>query len=75
MKWISVKDQLPEDGQDVLIFIDDFCIAQYIFTPAKTTGRKHIKHHPEKREFDVQWRIFDAEDVTHWMPLPEPPEI
>jgi hypothetical protein len=76
MQWISVKERFPEHRQDVLIFYEgEFFLATYLVTPSKTTGRKHIKFHPEKREFyvneDVGWDPLS--DVTHWMPLPQPP--
>lgn len=68
MEWISVKDRLPEDSCDVLV--------------AKRNGRvfKMSYHAP----FDSGKRIFQwfgfgkwidqHSQITHWMPLPEPPK-
>lgn len=62
-KWISVEDRLPETESRCLVVRYDYV--------TKTSF------------MDVLWfdkgtwwnRIFDGEyAVTHWMPLPEPPE-
>lgn len=67
MEWISVKDRLPETNCDVLV--------------AKQNGRVfqmsyHAPFDSGKRIF--QWWGFSKwvdqhSQVTHWMPLPEPP--
>ena len=61
--WISVKDGLPEPWKRVLIYSrHDFCeSAFYIGVPG---------------EWRVTWNheMLDADSVTHWMPLPEPPK-
>ncbi len=59
--WISVKDRLPETDQMVLFFDkENICYGEYEF------------YNPGDRWYDVdrsRWRI----DVSHWMPLPDPP--
>ena len=85
-KWISVKDRLPNEEDDVLILVRE--IEHY--------GRHHEKKEVYYWQF-VGWRVdekwattychgfrhIDDEnekeprcehEVTHWMPLPEPPE-
>lgn len=61
--WISVNDSVPDDEQTVLIFIPD--------SPGdeETVWLGY-------RDAGV-WYQFDAWEiqVTHWMPLPEPPVI
>ena len=57
-EWISVKDRMPEEGVDVLVYGE-------------------ICHNKKGIEVDfVKNGDFVAcdEDVTHWMPLPEPPK-
>ena len=56
--WISVKDRLPENGDRVLTYNSFDGIC---------TGR-HLG--------DGRWRVKTSypDPVTHWMPLPEPPE-
>lgn len=63
-QWISVKDEMPEQGQKVLVF------------------RPHAHEKPYK---DPNYKIctYAGEDIfinshfeheiTHWMPLPNPP--
>jgi hypothetical protein len=61
MDWISVKDRLPEEDDDYLVYGEDH--RGFIFT-------------------GCDWFVVDCKDwwnnphgqVTHWMPLPEPPE-
>ena len=62
-EWISVYDRLPEAWKQVLIYSrHDFCeSAVYIGVPGK---------------WRVTWNheMLEADSVTHWMPLPEPPK-
>lgn len=58
MKWISVKDKLPEFEAEVIVYVKN----QGIFFGA----------YADK----VWWRTYTkiSGQVTHWMPLPEPPK-
>jgi len=59
MDWIDVDDQMPEERVTVLVAI-------------RTPGIPFtIAYH-----FAHNWHAGFGEsvDVTHWMPLPEPPE-
>ena len=65
MRWIPCRERLPEYGVDVLVYVkpweDNIQVA-------------HIQYD------GIMWEMSDGEfyfsksDVTHWMPLPEPPE-
>jgi hypothetical protein len=60
-QWISVKDRLPEDGSYILM-----------------SGGSQITMgwlNFSRKEFIqcISWTNL-TESVTHWMPLPEPPE-
>jgi|SRR5580692_3743269 hypothetical protein len=70
MEWISVKDKFPEDCENVLIYCSGFPItgAYLIFS---------------KQKSPICWQVNDWDesegtlllgDVTHWMPLPNPPK-
>lgn len=65
MEWISVEDQLPDDGQTVVAIGFDW-------------GNKANKRHFVICEyFDGIWvgdQDEEFEYLTHWMPLPEPPK-
>ena len=61
--WISVDERLPEDGQEVLIFVADGAFETYI-TVSYYNGNGRIK----------SWNnIYLRETVTHWQPLPKIP--
>ena len=63
-EWVSVKDRLPENDQWALCFMED-----------KSFGTFRVF---QWNYIDWQWNDgnewFDEKDVTHWMPLPEPPK-
>lgn len=61
-KWISVKDKLPAEGTTrVLVAISE------------TKGLIGFPAFDTDRYFDGRWVRWDGY-VTHWMPLPKPPE-
>ena len=63
MEWIKVEDQIPDEGQDVLLF----CYDQII-----------VGHCSIKRDGRVDFWSMHGDKLypapTHWMPLPEPPK-
>ena len=73
-KWISVEERMPEHGTDVLVLTapgtlslgKNCVVAEYI--------------HPRMEKSGVFINFYAGYDdknilaVTHWMPLPEPPE-
>ena len=63
--WISVNDRLPENETTVLAFVQHKIGWYRMFA-------WHDEHgwHSSAAEFEERESKF----VTHWMPLPEPPE-
>ena len=59
MNWISVRDRLPEDQVEVLVA-----------TRSKNGVRNIDKGYLAIDHFIHRGRA----EVTHWMPLPEPPK-
>ena len=59
IRWISVKDILPENDNHVL------CC---------TETKKGAKNVIIGYYMDGAWRCGMNSNVTHWMPLPEPPK-
>ena len=60
MKWISVKKRLPENGQQVLAVIDG--------------GERDVVTFDGLVFFTKIHFGKLLKNVTHWMPLPEPPK-
>ena len=74
-QWISVDDRLPEESG---LYITFGCTAVPVRMPHnfdKDMGKFGVwwdydtdgKKHP-------RYRFIEAEDITHWMPLPLAPE-
>ena len=74
-EWISVKDRLPEESG---LYITFGCTAVPVRLPHnfdKDMGKFGVwwdydtdgKKHP-------RYRFIEAEDITHWMPLPNLPK-
>ena len=64
-RWISVKDRLPEPG-----------ITKLIVTVQHEHGNTvdMARYLGPQEGWDlVSWKLWDK-NVTHWMPLPEPPK-
>jgi hypothetical protein len=78
MNWISVKDRLPELGERVLV-IDKYGEIE-IGNYSSFRNEQYYTYNPteskeENRGWENDWCCSqDIEDVTHWMPLPEPPK-
>lgn len=75
-KWIPVTERLPEVGEDVLIYAvgksDDFSSVIVI------TDRIIFRLFPSGEGVETwnsPWQYFMTNyEITHWMPLPEPPK-
>lgn len=57
MEWINVNDRLPEDGESVLIWDNES-----VEIATHNSGL-----------FEWQGLILADSSVSHWQPLPEPP--
>lgn len=64
-RWIPVAERLPQNYISVLVYIPGE-------TPLPTVHEAYIADDGEWRSFAV-YGVENA-DVTHWMPLPEPPK-
>lgn len=70
--WIKCSERLPEEGQTVI------CYNGMIFM-----GFYQVEHCPyekSKQGWNIDFAeyedgIFREREVTHWMPLPEPPNV
>lgn len=83
--WISVKDRLPPVLENVLVFLAfkeprnhrARKTTYHIFDTAIDTGTRFGKKGPSRWAItDKSAKDYDKNciEVTHWMPLPEPPQ-
>lgn len=77
MEWISVKDRLPPDDEDVLVYhLDDKHITVGYFNSDNV--KSYIESDGNTFYIDNGWETeipwAPKGSVTHWMPLPKPPE-
>lgn len=63
-QWISVEDKLPKSGERVLFSDGVFVGEGYMGASGKWT----------RYNGKISAACIDVYDITHWMPLPEPPE-
>lgn len=71
MKWISVEDRLPEIG-DKIIAYGDFWGEIHDFQGKHVGSGEWVKGCYVDIKADAYYcHIYN---VTHWMPLPEPPK-
>ena len=71
MNWIDVNDKLPETGIDS-VYGSVWLLVAFIFDGKQYVGEgKYIKT-PKPYWINA---LRDEVQVTHWMPLPEPPSI
>ena len=63
--WISCSDRMPDDGQHVIILCDG---AFVLYAQYRDSEFFDVVRNGEEF-FETQSR-----NVTHWMPLPEPPQ-
>lgn len=59
-EWISVKERLPEECEDVLVYLGE--------------GKIDVCRLIHNMFWGASGALYDLGDVTHWQPLPEPPK-
>lgn len=75
--WFSVKDKLPEPEQDVLVIAHGWSgrllyIGSYQRMEAETSWLTGVTS--KASDWSLWgWSYLREPEVTHWMPLPEPP--
>ena len=63
VRWIPVTERLPEQSGEYLV----------ILCTIPEVPRLYDYHAPNKEFGQVRGGVWCVEAVTHWMPLPEPP--
>lgn len=78
-EWISVEDKYPEDGQEVNILLNTGEVRIALHELGTPGGSGFTKghyftgdiYHIDGAEYNCS---LYGDNVTHWQPLPEPPE-
>lgn len=69
MKWISVDDELPMTYVDVLVYPPhDMAYTNKITAELQHDGKWLVDYEDSHQSYQQE-----VTGVTHWMPLPEPP--
>jgi|ADGO01.1.fsa_nt_gi Protein of unknown function (DUF551). len=71
-EWINIEERLPDNGQEVIIYAPDGGVMGAFFRTWT-----HVRTGQLMQAFqDYDNEIFNwwTWEVTHWQPLPEPPQ-
>lgn len=77
-EWIPTIERLPELNQEVLVYavgkIDGF-IGSSVYALTERFLFKFFPSSEGTEEWRSPWEYFMEDyEITHWMPLPEPPK-
>ncbi len=76
MDWISVKDKPLVDFDDYELLVDDVV---FMFIPLNGGDYYiclgQVSETGGIEDEDGECLGYRAEDVSHWMPMPEPPKV
>ena len=77
-RWIPCSERLPELDQEVLVYAigkDDGFIGDAVTTISERFIFRLFPSSDGVEEWRSPWEYFDSNyEITHWMPLPEPPK-
>lgn len=73
--WVSVKDRLPEESGLYVTFGCTAVPVRWLHNFDKDMGKFGAwwDYEPDGKEHP-RYRFIEAGDITHWMPLPQPPK-
>ncbi|MBR5607735.1 MAG: DUF551 domain-containing protein [Bacteroidaceae bacterium] len=77
-RWISVEERLPEKNGRYLVIHKFYSYnLQGIFswTDCYDGVEEHLRGRAMWYDYDSEYGDYATSGVTHWMPLPEPPEV
>jgi hypothetical protein len=80
-RWISVKDSLPNENGLYLCFCKGYGNHHYYDVVTFANCLEKVDKYDFEGRNRCGWYNYDSEygyyeqDVTHWMPLPEPPKM
>lgn len=79
MDWISVKDRLPEDDENIKFYDNNgLKIAPFLVFDGDIFICPRLKAYQKLNALRLdninEWIWYQHLWITHWMPLPEPPK-
>ena len=78
MKWICVKDKLPEELQTVWAYNNETKFVALAFLTYYDGWLWAVSNgtiYSEDGKIIIECELDDDYDFTHWMPLPELPSV
>lgn len=76
-EWISVKDRLPDNDEVVLVSTASpkgpIAVFTAYYWPYESNAHGDVKNAWQNCDLDGIYQL-NAAYITHWMPLPAPPE-
>jgi hypothetical protein len=74
-RWINVKERLPEESGRYLA-LQGYTLARLLsWTHCYDGFEEHLKGREVWYDYDSEWGECEVRNITHWMPLPPPPEV
>ena len=71
-EWISVKEPPKKDGR-YLVLNESEMIFDAEYSAYSGFGYWRMNYDPDTLALvDSEW--YELDDITHWMPMPEPPK-
>lgn len=81
-EWISVTDRLPDEDGTYLVFSSPYGIFDFYKVISFATNLEDVdefefegKNRPGWYEYDSEYGFVEEGNVSHWMPIPDPPKI
>lgn len=74
MNWIKTSDRLPEEKEDVLIYVKKGAAIYGCQVSFYTSEKEGIIFRITAWEDRTCSVTYEIDEVTHWMPLPDKPK-
>ena len=73
-QWISVKDRLPEKDGNYLCYLECGAVCEATFDSTIASEGEEFPFGEWVAVYNSDTLGFTYDAITHWMPLPEPPQ-
>lgn len=73
--WVSVEERLPEKADLYIIYDGGIHIAHFTTDMSKCWCKNREYDHHAGWYINSDWGDLEFTNVTHWSPLPSPPDM